>query len=1274
MYDAENVVGAPDFEPQGDGFPGVDLLMDLSNHRCGTLDLVKCTADLGEVSEFPVKSPEQSVPGEQRAFDDDSGAFPEASADTINQGHPETGSSPIAPSLPPPESSSVRVEIPECALLTPRSYYEPFEPPVLTMPESQALATLASVRRRLRKPAAEFVEYNLDEFAVYCDTQTYPCEMRPLHHLDTKLQLGVFFFDGVLSVCGQSSIFVRRVPIFAMPIDNYGDVSKHTVQGDVWLQSALNRHRNIYYRLGKPAKEYSRFYHPSLWVADLAKHFVDFLKVMEDHKRKVSIRLFSTTFCTWLKRRHKNAPAFLRWLKQHPCEDFRTAIAANLPFLHKEAIGVLGPASTYFHMIWSETWNFSRYKVQPAAASPRTVVTQYTYDCFKHMPFGDQLEVVPISAKTKNLRNRLIRERHLELPAALHESPKSVSTAPDARIKNIKPGDTISTHRDGEQSGTMWKREVSRDFNDVDRWFALVQEVYTQKGGKRAFDVIWYYRPVDTLCGLMKYPWNNELFLSDHCSCPENHKIGEDEVLGVHDVEFGATSATNAEFFCRQTYVHEERKWVTLDAQHRWCEHTGQKSRSSQYRTGDTLLVCIDAASGMSEPCELVISYMELSKTIYRLRRLLRRIQVDPQAQTARPNELVYSELFIECGENRIVGRCHVRFFAVGATIPPPYDRDGVGGCFYLGHQQVVDEDGVSRCVPLESGPTTMRQGYDPEMEMPKLRGIDLFCGGGNFGRGLEEGGGIQMNWANDYDSKAMHTYMANLPDPEAVTPFLGSIDDLQRLAIKGNFSKRVPAIGDVDFVSAGSPCPGFSQLTNDKTTVRQRKNQSLVAAFASFVDLYRPKYGLLENVPGIVHKHANRDQDVFSQLICAAVGLGYQTQFFFLDASSCGSPQRRSRVFLAFAAPGYKLPGKPLMTHSHPPKTRSQGLGMLPTGEPMAVREMPRATPFKFVTAEQATSDLPAILDAKPDICVPFPDHRVSLGITRKQRTRISLIPNQPWGINFAQAWFGMGSKRAPGAGILTPAEHALFVLSRRNAPTEGRDASEVKCRQSRVGPTGDLSNAYGRLYPHRLMETIVTANNPCDGKNGRSLHWREDRIMTIMEARRAQGVRDDEVLLGNPATQYKIVGNSVAREVAVALGIVFREAWAESLEAGGGFSGEPIKLVDNGESVDEAEAMLATEPPVVMVDDASAMSEPAPGLWSSCGSSTPATTIAYPSPTPSQAGTAGGVKRQMSLTVEIRSPKRRRSESPKGANVMGEPSPLGKTVVALDDVQPLE
>lgn len=98
------------------------------------------------------------------------------------------------------------------------------------------------------------------------------------------------------------------------------------------------------------------------------------------------------------------------------------------------------------------------------------------------------------------------------------------------------------------------------------------------------------------------------------------------------------------------------------------------------------------------------------------------------------------------------------------------------------------------------------------------------------------------MVWAKDIWDKAIHAYMANCRDPKATKPFLGSVDDLLRLALEGEFSDSVPRPGEVDFISAGSPCPGFSLLTQDKTTLVQIKNQSLVASFASLVDFYRPK------------------------------------------------------------------------------------------------------------------------------------------------------------------------------------------------------------------------------------------------------------------------------------------------------------------------------------------------------------------------------------------------------------------------------------------------
>ncbi|KAE9572463.1 hypothetical protein CGMCC3_g11405 [Colletotrichum fructicola] len=472
-----------------------------------------------------------------------------------------------------------------------------------------------------------------------------------------------------------------------------------------------------------------------------------------------------------------------------------------------------------------------------------------------------------------------------------------------------------------------------------------------------------------------------------------------------------------------------------------------------------------------------------------------------PRAEKLRTDLIsAYNNETTSIDADRIHGRCLVRFFRRDEPLLPPYGRNGVGNAFFVTHH--VDSSG--QIVRMDDAPPTLRQGFDPSRQVPKLRGVDLFCGGGNFGRGLEEGGAIEMQW-------------------HQLHPFAGSIDDLQRLALEGKFSDKVPKIGTVDFVSAGSPCPGFSRLTVDKATPEQRKNQSLVAAFASFIDTYRPRYGLLENVLEIVQPRREKNEDVFCQLICALVGLGYQTHFFLLDAWSYGSPQSRSRVFLCFAAPGHKLPEPPLQSHSHyKPDVRLKTLGKLPNDEPMG-EHLVMPTPFRFIGSEEATADLPNIIDGKFDICIPFPDHRLAHGYTKYLRNQLSVIPTHPYGMNFTTTW-------NKGHGIMTKAERDFF-------PAAGRRVTQASSR------------AWSRCFPQQVMQTVTTVPSPADARMGRILHWNQSRTLTVMEARRAQGFLDHEVILGQPKDQWRVVVNSVAKEVSLALGLSFREAWIGSL-----------------------------------------------------------------------------------------------------------------------------
>ncbi|KAK1979214.1 hypothetical protein LZ30DRAFT_772304 [Colletotrichum cereale] len=1054
----------------------------------------------------------------------------------------------ILPTVPITLVNQVSVNIPPSTLVVPRSLYRGEEPRAELAREWTAVQSLLEEHRRIHDGIdGDYIEFDLDQFVVYinatiptdghCKQRPYPCEMRPLQNLGAQLRCNEMYVEGTLSV-GDMQFSIRGVPFKELPIGNYGS-SEPTVGSEIWIRSCLNvaiaQHQktDVYYRLKNPSTEYRRYHAGFLWIADLAKHVVDYLSAALDERRQVVFRDFRSAFHTWLSEKHGHSEAFGQWRRQYQRTDFCNAVAANLEFIYKEASGVLEDKVESIYL-WKEIRCFTAHansnNKAPAtsvgAAStplgfpsstpskqtpshiPRTVVTPYVNQLFNHLPCGMMMEALKLSPKADRLRQDVANANGLTSPRNIHALANNIDTS---HKTYVTVGDVISTTRDQVSN---WARETPVGFNDVDRWFGLVQKVYRRNGGKKSFDVIWIYRPVDTICGNMKYPWENELFISDHCSCSNSaeNKIKEEQLLAVHKVDWGDLSATGAEFFCRQTYLHEERQFITFQKSHLCCIHNQAEEQKAPYAVGDTLLVRLKNSDSIVEPCELV----ELcSSKLARFRLLRRRRTIDKTNDKVPPNELVYSDEFLSIGVKNIHSRCIVRFFRPDEAIPAPYDRQGVGNAFFIRHRWQSGQ-----LLPLEDI-SSLRQGFGPAKPFRKLRGVDLFCGGGNFGRGLEEGGAIEMNWANDINVQAIHTYMANAEN--TVHPFAGSIDDMQRLALQGKFNEKVPPIGSVDFVSGGSPCPGFSRLTNDKATPEQRKNQSLVAAFASFIDIYRPKFGLLENVMEIVQSKTKRNEDVFSQLICAIVGIGYQAHFFIMDAWTYGSPQSRSRVFLCFAAPGLKLPKMPVQSHSHyKSANRRKGLGWLTNGESMAERlEMP--TPFKFVSIAEATADLPDIMDGKADCCVNFPDHRMGYSITKAARAQLSVIPMHPWGMNFRTTWDN-------GKGTMTAAERGVF-------PSKGERV---------LNPA---SRAWGRAFPHTVMQTVTTTPSPTDSRIGRIMHWSQNRVFSVMEVRRAQGFLDHEVILGQPREQWKVVGNSVAREVSLALGLSYREAWLGSL-----------------------------------------------------------------------------------------------------------------------------
>ncbi|MCJ1307764.1 DNA methyltransferase Dim-2 [Agyrium rufum] len=520
------------------------------------------------------------------------------------------------------------------------------------------------------------------------------------------------------------------------------------------------------------------------------------------------------------------------------------------------------------------------------------------------------------------------------------------------------------------------------------------------------------------------------------------------------------------------------------------------------FSEGDTVLFADPSSQeqhlfpGMIE----AFTYRDHAKTV-RIRKLLRKCQ-DLQRKGSRLNELVYSSEILEIAASSISRLCHVRFFTPEevdtGVIPIPYSSSGTGDYFYLCSR--VDKQ-TGKLLPLYDCPADLNESYDPR-ETPnfsQLRTLDAFCGGGNFGHGMADAGAIKIKWAIDINPIALHTYRANLSNPDDVQLFCGSISDYIAMILQNSENPLIAKPGEVDLIIGGSPCQGFSLVNPNRGNIEGLRNQSLITSLLSLVDLYRPKYALFENVLSMDRpiKIGKREYDVLALVTCALKRLGYQVNQFCVDAWSYGAPQQRSRLFISASAPGLKPLRPPPPSHSHIPEVKDRKLRR----QLMAYRPKDYIkTPFKYVTMGEALADLPPNFDA----CVPKDGYKANI----VQAYKAGRIPK------------------------------AILAKSGRIFADERKLTAD--------------SHLFQRWSMDGLHATVLTKASPGCSRTGKNIHPREDRCTTVLEAARAQGFPDDYVILGSPVQQYKIIGNSVARQVALAFGLALRDCCIANASTG--------------------------------------------------------------------------------------------------------------------------
>ncbi|EOA85032.1 uncharacterized protein SETTUDRAFT_90128, partial [Exserohilum turcica Et28A] len=997
-----------------------------------------------------------------------------------------------------------------------RSKSTKWSPPLPITSELEALRQLktewtrhsgAQTTHDKRDSKKRLLIVDLHDFEVYRSPDHYKraYELMSLHLLELPVSKRLCF-DGFVRL-GNVHHYIQGVPIQDSSIEGYGDDQDPKITAYIRSELANNDPTyDIWYRLKEPTLQYRRFHDPFLWVAQLGKHVIDYMEVSLR-----SLNSFRSNFHLFLMERFRGHRDFEQWHAAFRNQsDFRVAVNAYIDYFFNQAYNLPNSEHLLDQPIWTDCMAKALTNTEPQADPQPTLATPHVYACFRDTYFGKQMQEMRPSSAVQTEKER--RKRKLGFaksrgpPASFSVDLSNLRCQPYGS-EPVAVSDIIA-YVPNETDTKVW-RDTRSD------WLAYVQRTKRLDNGVQRLFVLWIYRHYDTHMAKATYPFQNEVFLSDHCNCTGEELLST-EIKGKYDVDWSPKVIDSKRIFIRQTYNAQESAFVTVKDEHKTCRC--QKERSTRmdmdnYRSGDT--VYLQKSLHNQDILEPVIIQGADVKGSIIVRKLLRlgrdcaKLAKQAHRFSVASNELILTDAYEEAHISQIQRRCSIHFVprldVANDQIPFPYNRGGAGDFWFIS-MGLTRRDGKRQLIFLRQLPQSVKQCLEIGIDR-KLRGISIFSGGGSLDRGLEDGGAVEFHTAIDTSLHAIRTQQANIKDSvrKKFCPYCGSVNDFLHSALEGG-AKGIVRVGEVDMISAGCPCIAFSSLQKNPLGLQSLYNASLVSTFCSFVDLYRPLYGVFENVIDITSTSRGgvEVQNIFAQVVASLVSMGYQVNQCIMDAWNFGSPQQRSRLIVTIAAPGLSPIEQAWHTHGTPENTKQRSLGVLPSGVRYGGREH-YPTPFDHVPASTVGLGLPNIGNGLTQTCIPYPDHRVPNLPTWQKRDLLKYIPRQPP---------GCGYKEAEERGLIPP--HLQIIKD-----------------EERIG------KSYRRIKAAGLVPTITTGISVGDAQNGANIHSHEPRTISLLDARRTQGWSDEEPIIGTLRDQYRIVGNGVDRKVAFAVGL---------------------------------------------------------------------------------------------------------------------------------------
>lgn len=336
---------------------------------------------------------------------------------------------------------------------------------------------------------------------------------------------------------------------------------------------------------------------------------------------------------------------------------------------------------------------------------------------------------------------------------------------------------------------------------------------------------------------------------------------------------------------------------------------------------------------------------------------------------------------------------------------------------------------------------------------------IDLFSGAGGLSLGAEKAG-IDVSLAVEKDKFSVDTFKSNHPNATVLDKDITKID-VSKLNVHSPF-----------IIFGGPPCQGFS-LSNTKTRNQENRNNLLFQSFFDWVDHFKPKWFLFENVEGIVSYNKGKTVDEIQQLF---EGIGYKVNKDVLTASDYGVPQDRNRFIMVGNQMGHEF-------------------------------EFPEKS-SKKVTVQEAISDLPDLANG-------------------------DLYESKAYQINNVSDYSKLMRNGCMESTQNYVSRNADYVIERYSYIKPGQNWKAIPelLMSNYANRNNCHSGIYKRLDPSK--PSVVISNY----RKNMLIHPTQDRGLSVREAARLQSFPDDFKFCGTLMYIQQQIGNAVPPLMAEAI-----------------------------------------------------------------------------------------------------------------------------------------